>query len=159
VNAASSFFAEFLATAILAMMILAMTDKRNLSPAPGLLPVAIFLMIMGIGTSLGMQTGEHHFPRPFKKSYLVPLKPTLSILLETSALASSWLWLVMEKLFSHSKGVCGLLWPELPLADLYPSHYWLWCPILGPICGAQAGALVYDFFLNDDSTLLDRDAE
>lgn len=56
-KAASSFFAEFLATAILAMMVLAMTDKRNLSPVPGLLPVAIFLMIMGIGTSLGMQTG------------------------------------------------------------------------------------------------------
>lgn len=26
-------------------------------------------------------------------------------------------------------------------------HYWIWCPVIAPIMGAQAGALIYDVFL------------
>ncbi|KAH6910635.1 aquaporin-like protein, partial [Coprinopsis sp. MPI-PUGE-AT-0042] len=121
-SAASSFFAEFLATGILAMMILAMTDKRNMSPIPGLFPVAIFLLLVGVGTSLGMQTAY-------------ALNPARDF--------GPRIFLAMA---GYGKAIFT-----------FKNHYWLWCPILGPICGAQAGAFVYDFFLNDDSTLLDRD--
>ncbi|EGN98476.1 hypothetical protein SERLA73DRAFT_183511 [Serpula lacrymans var. lacrymans S7.3] len=52
----SCFFSEFLASAALMMVILAITDKRNNPPAPGLVPVALFITILGIGASLGMET-------------------------------------------------------------------------------------------------------
>ncbi|TEB25479.1 aquaporin [Coprinellus micaceus] len=50
----AAFFTEFLATAILCFTILALTDKRNTAkPAPGLLPMALFVLFLGIGVSLG----------------------------------------------------------------------------------------------------------
>ena len=39
------------------VMILAATDKRNLPPPTGLLPLVLFLVILGIGVALGMETG------------------------------------------------------------------------------------------------------
>lgn len=53
----SCFFSEFLATGVLMVMILAATDKRNLPPPTGLLPLVLFLVILGIGVALGMETG------------------------------------------------------------------------------------------------------
>lgn len=37
----------------------------------------------------------------------------------------------------------------------FPSQYWLWCPILAPILGAQCAALIYDagIYVGDDSIL------
>ncbi|KAK7048568.1 aquaporin-like protein [Favolaschia claudopus] len=29
----------------------------------------------------------------------------------------------------------------------YRNHYWLWCPIIAPILGAQAGSIFYDAFI------------
>lgn len=29
----------------------------------------------------------------------------------------------------------------------FRNQYWLWCPIIAPLCGAQAGAVFYDAFL------------
>lgn len=50
----AAFFTEFLATAILCFTILALTDKRNdAKPSPGLLPMALFVLFLGIGVSLG----------------------------------------------------------------------------------------------------------
>ena len=34
-----------------------MTDARNGPPPPGLAPLVLFIMILGIGAALGMQTG------------------------------------------------------------------------------------------------------
>lgn len=53
----SCFFSEFLGTAVLMIVILAATDKRNTPPPAGLLPFVVFLVIFGIGVSLGMETG------------------------------------------------------------------------------------------------------
>ena len=54
---ASAFSSEFLATAILLILVLSILDQQN-HPAPhGLIPVAIFLLILGIGCALGMETG------------------------------------------------------------------------------------------------------
>jgi len=52
----SCFFSEFLASATLMIVILAVTDKRNNPPAPGLVPLALFFTILGIGACLGMET-------------------------------------------------------------------------------------------------------
>jgi aquaglyceroporin related protein, other eukaryote len=54
----SAFFSEFLATAILVLVILAATDKRNSPPPYGLLPLVIFILTLGIAAALGMNTGK-----------------------------------------------------------------------------------------------------
>jgi aquaglyceroporin related protein len=53
----SAFFDEFLGTTILILVVLAMNDKKNMPPPAGLAPLVLFILILGIGTSLGMETG------------------------------------------------------------------------------------------------------
>ena len=53
----SSFFSEFLGTAILAFMIIAATDKNNAAPPLAVPPFVIFLTLLGLGIAFGMQTG------------------------------------------------------------------------------------------------------
>ncbi|KAE9395432.1 putative aquaporin 4 [Gymnopus androsaceus JB14] len=53
----SAFFSEFLITAILLIVILAATDKRNSPPPYGLLPLVLFILLLGISASLGIDTG------------------------------------------------------------------------------------------------------
>jgi len=50
------FFSEVLATAILLIVVLAVTDKRNGPPPHGLVPLVLFITILGEGACLGMQT-------------------------------------------------------------------------------------------------------
>jgi aquaglyceroporin related protein len=52
----SAFFSEFLATAVLLIVVLAINDKKNMPAPPGLAPLVLFLLILGIGASLGMET-------------------------------------------------------------------------------------------------------
>jgi len=52
----SCFFSEFIGTAILLMVIMAVTDKKNGPPPAGLVPLALFMTFLGIGASLGMET-------------------------------------------------------------------------------------------------------
>ncbi|KAI0755223.1 aquaporin [Daedaleopsis nitida] len=53
----SCFFDEFLGTAVLLIVVCAVSDARNGPPPPGLVPLVLFIMILGIGAALGMQTG------------------------------------------------------------------------------------------------------
>ena len=55
-TAFSCFFAEFLGTAVLVVVVLAATDKKNNAPPNGLLPLTLFLALLGLGVALGMQT-------------------------------------------------------------------------------------------------------
>lgn len=55
-TAGSCFFVEFLGTAILVFMVVAATDKHNNAPPSGLLPLTLFLALLGLGAALGMQT-------------------------------------------------------------------------------------------------------
>ncbi|KAJ7636989.1 putative aquaporin 4 [Roridomyces roridus] len=58
ISDASAFFAELLGTAILVLVILAMTDENiNSTPHPSLFPLTLFITMLGISSSLGMQTG------------------------------------------------------------------------------------------------------
>ncbi|CAE7062573.1 unnamed protein product [Rhizoctonia solani] len=54
---AQCFFSEVLGTALLLIVILAVTDKHNGCPPSGMVPVALFIAILGEGACLGMQTG------------------------------------------------------------------------------------------------------
>ncbi|QRV73597.1 aquaporin, Major intrinsic protein family [Ceratobasidium sp. AG-Ba] len=53
---AQCFFQEFLATALLLIVVCAVTDKRNGPPPAGMLPLALFITVFGIGICFGMQT-------------------------------------------------------------------------------------------------------
>ncbi|KAI0087004.1 aquaporin-like protein [Irpex rosettiformis] len=53
----SCFFDEFLGTAILLICVLSFTDRANGPPPAGLVPLSLFILILGIGSALGMQTG------------------------------------------------------------------------------------------------------
>ncbi|KAK7032631.1 hypothetical protein VNI00_012895 [Paramarasmius palmivorus] len=53
----SCFFSEFFASAVLLIAVFAFIDKKNHAPPAGLLPVPLFILILGIGACLGMQTG------------------------------------------------------------------------------------------------------
>ncbi|KIK07086.1 hypothetical protein K443DRAFT_87926 [Laccaria amethystina LaAM-08-1] len=117
----SCFFSEFLATAVLFIMFLALNDKHknknnehNDAPTNGLLPFALFILFIGLGASLGMETGYAVNPaRDFGPR----------------------LFLAMA---GYGKAVFN-----------YRRQYWIWAPIIAPILGAQAGGLLYDIFLYD----------
>jgi aquaglyceroporin related protein len=55
-TAATCFFSEFLGTAVLALVILAATDKTNNATPKGLFPLTLFLVLLGLGAAFGMQT-------------------------------------------------------------------------------------------------------
>jgi aquaglyceroporin related protein len=108
---ASSFFCEFTATAVLLMMILAITDKNNTPPPPGLVPLVLFITLLGIGAALGMETGFAVNPaRDFGPRLFAAM--------------------------IYGKEVFN-----------FRNQYWLWCPVIAPICGALVGTLAYDVFL------------
>ncbi|KAI0030967.1 aquaporin [Vararia minispora EC-137] len=56
VPSANCFFDEFIGTFALVFVIFAVTDKYNGSPPPGLVPLAIFAVVLGIAAAFGMQT-------------------------------------------------------------------------------------------------------
>ncbi|KAI0081664.1 aquaporin [Panus rudis PR-1116 ss-1] len=53
----SCFFDEFVGTVFLLLVVCAITDKRNGPPPAGLVPLVLFIAVLGIGIALGMQTG------------------------------------------------------------------------------------------------------
>ncbi|KAI0050271.1 aquaporin [Auriscalpium vulgare] len=55
--AANCFFDEFIGAFILLLVVFAVSDRRNGPPPPGLVPLVIFIVILGIGAAFGMQTG------------------------------------------------------------------------------------------------------
>ncbi|KAF7288676.1 hypothetical protein HMN09_01373600 [Mycena chlorophos] len=121
----SCFFDEFLGTAVLLVMVLALNDKKNLPPPNGLAPLFLFLLILGIGASLGMETG-----------YAVNPARDLG-----------------PRLLTSMVGYGGAVYT-------YRRQYWFWCPILGPILGAQFGCAFYDVFMyaGDESPVNQPDA-
>jgi len=52
----SAFFNEFLGATILLLVICAITDKRNGPPPPGLVPLVLFITILGMISALSSQT-------------------------------------------------------------------------------------------------------
>ncbi|CAA7262912.1 unnamed protein product [Cyclocybe aegerita] len=116
----SAFFDEFLGTVVLTIVVLAMGDRRNMQPPSGLAPLVLFMLVLGIGASLGMQTGYAINPAR-------DLGPR-----------------ILTAMVGYGKQVFT-----------FRNHYWIWCPVMGPILGALFGAFVYDAFLytGDDSVI------
>jgi len=52
----SAFFDEFLGTVVLIIAVFAIDDKNNNPPPSSLKSLVLFLLILGIGASIGMQT-------------------------------------------------------------------------------------------------------
>ena len=48
---------QFIGTFFLLMVVCAATDRNNGPPPPGLVPLVLFIAVLGIGAALGMQTG------------------------------------------------------------------------------------------------------
>ncbi|THH09291.1 hypothetical protein EW146_g8723 [Bondarzewia mesenterica] len=55
--AANSFFDEFLGAFTLLLVIFAVTDKKNGPPPAGLVPLVLFVVLLGVSSAFGMQTG------------------------------------------------------------------------------------------------------
>ncbi|KAH9905493.1 aquaporin-like protein [Xylariomycetidae sp. FL2044] len=53
----SAFYSEFLESAVLVALVFALADKGNMSPPARTQPFAMFLVIAGIGSALGVNTG------------------------------------------------------------------------------------------------------
>ncbi|KAL8283992.1 hypothetical protein RQP46_005105 [Phenoliferia psychrophenolica] len=53
---AACFFSEFMDTAILIIFVFAIGDKNNSPPPPGMAPIALLFLILGIGAAMGWQT-------------------------------------------------------------------------------------------------------
>lgn len=109
---AGCFFSEFLGTVVLMLMVMAINDKKNCPTPAGLAPLFLFLLVTGLGTSLGMQTAY-------------AINPARDLGPRIMTAMAGW----------------G--------ADVFTfrNHYWLWCPFLGPVLGAQFASVVYDAFL------------
>jgi len=108
----SCFFVEFTGTMILALMIVVGSDKFNMAPPQGLLPLIVFLVLLGLGVAHGMQTSFAFNPaRDFGPRVLLSFA-------------------------GYGKELYT-----------YRNQYWLWCPIIAPILGAQVGIGFYDLFL------------
>ncbi|KAJ6621801.1 aquaporin-like protein [Mycena sp. CBHHK59/15] len=52
----SCFFSELLVTAVLLVVVLAINDKKNMPLPAGLVPLVLFILVLGIGACLGMET-------------------------------------------------------------------------------------------------------
>lgn len=59
----SCFFSEFLGAFVLMFVVLAIGDKKNCPVPAGLAPLALYFLILGLGASLGVETGEHCTPQ------------------------------------------------------------------------------------------------
>ena len=152
------FFAEFIGTVILALMIVAASDKYNTAPPPGLLPLTLFLVLLGIGVAIGMQTCKYCVCQ--RLLWTVKSDHDLDTINFFSVCSQSrpWFWCTSPSLF------CGVRKGSIYLQKVTTSfqsnlthskadgtfllsQYWLWCPIIAPILGAQVGIGFYDLFL------------
>ncbi|KAJ7154709.1 aquaporin-like protein [Mycena filopes] len=129
----SAFFSEVLGTAVLVLVIVATTDKKSTAPPPGLFPLVIFLVILGISSSLGMGTGTY--------SALLKSIPRLTALLGFALNPARDFG---PRLLSSAVGYPSAVWS-------FRHQYWLWTGIIAPVIGAQLAVALYDIFLYKES--------
>lgn len=53
----SAWLTEFTASATLVALVFALSDKNNLAPPKGTMPIAMFFVLLAIGAALGINTG------------------------------------------------------------------------------------------------------
>ena len=135
-------------------MIVAATDKHNMAPPQGLLPLTLFLVLLGIGVALGMQTCKYCV---CQRLFWTVKSDTINFF---SVCSQSWprFWCSPPPVFCGVRKASIYIQKVIlsfqsilthPGADgtFLFSQYWLWCPIIAPILGAQVGIGFYDLFL------------
>ncbi|KAG8905568.1 hypothetical protein FRB99_008673 [Tulasnella sp. 403] len=121
--------------AILLIVVLAVTDKRNNAPPPELVPLIIFVAVTALSACLSLQTGAAMNPaRDFGPRLMTAI-------------------FYGRGVFTYRRQVLSTDCVCPKLSKLGISHFWLWAPILGDFAGAIAGAAVYDvcIYTGEDS--------
>lgn len=120
-NLGGPFVDQVVGTALLLLLVLALTDARNLSPASNLTPWMVGMAVAAIGMSFGANAGYAINPaRDFGPRIV------------------AWIFGWGQTAFPGTYNSGGLQF----------SNYF-WVPIIGPLLGGVIGALVYDWFVGD----------
>ena len=115
------FFDEVVGTMMLLILVVAITDNRNLLPGSNMVPLAIGWAVFAIGTSLGANTGYAINPaRDFG-----------------------------PRLFAYFAGWGKVALPGTFDAPGFHFSNYFWIPIVGPLIGGIIGVLLYDLFIGD----------
>ncbi|TFY75326.1 hypothetical protein EWM64_g8688 [Hericium alpestre] len=138
--AANSFFDEFVGTMTLILVVFAVTDQRNGPPPAGMVPLVIFILILGIGAAFGMQTGYAINPAR-------DLGPRIMTAMMGYGKAGASCFMFRNAFRADRLVMCEVF--------NFRNQYWLWCPILGSVCGGLVGAFIYDalIFTGNESIL------
>jgi len=116
------FFDEVVGTMMLLILVVAITDNRNLLPGSNMVPLAIGWAVFAIGTSLGANTGY-------------AINPARDFGPRLFAYFAGWGKVALPGSFDNGMG-------------FHFSGYF-WIPIVGPLVGGIIGVLIYDFFIGD----------
>ena len=112
---------QMVGTALLLILVLAITDSRNLAPAGNFGPWIIGAAVGAIGMSYGPNAGYAINPaRDFGPR-------------------------IMAWLFGWGK----VAFPGTFTSGAFHFANYFWVPIVGPLIGGVAGVLLYDFFIGD----------
>jgi len=112
---------EIVATALLLIFVVAITDNRNLLPGSNLPPLIIGFAVFAVGTSFGANTGYAINPaRDFG-----------------------------PRLFAYFAGWGKVALPGTYTAPGFHFSNYFWIPIVGPLIGGIIGVLLYDLFIGD----------
>jgi glycerol uptake facilitator protein len=115
------FVDEAVGTALLVLGVLAVTDARNTAPLSNLAPLIVGLVVFAVGTSFGANSGYAINPaRDFG-----------------------------PRIFAWLAGWGQVAFPGTDTTAPFNFSNYFWIPIVGPLFGGVAGALVYDFFIGD----------
>ena len=120
---------QIVGTAILLLLIAAVTDTLNSSPGSNLAPVVIGLIVVAIGMAIGSNAGYAINPAR-------DLGPRIAEFI--TGYKDAWWGPVYHGLDSSGKAL-----PETR-GTLY-----FWVPIVGPLIGGVIGILVYDLFVGN----------
>jgi len=112
---------ELVLTALLLILIAAITDSRNQLPGSNLPPLIVGFAVFAIGASLGANTGYGINPaRDFG-----------------------------PRLFAYFAGWGKVALPGTYTAPGFHFSNYFWIPIVGPLIGGIIGVLLYDLFIGD----------
>jgi len=115
------FVDQVVGTALLLLLVVAITDARNLLPGSNMSPLIIGFAVAAIGMSFGANAGYAINPaRDFGPRLL--------------AFFAGWGKVALP----GSYNVAG-----------FHFSYYFWIPIVGPLVGGIIGVLIYDFFIGD----------
>lgn len=128
VDPATAFFTEFVGTAIMFLVVLALGDDSNAPPGVGMNGLIIGLVVVVLSMALGFNTGLASKYKDSHHHFKVRISNT-----------------------KHSVNPARDIGPRLALLALgfgtkntFPSSYWFWGSWCGPIAGALFGGALYD---------------